>query len=272
MNKCAELLKAFKRWISNYGLLHDVALPDEQRVAEYFGLDPNSAFRLLKELELDGYCRRRACDGQLIVAVQDWSQSAPLVSSLPAALYKAFHQEDVTIDMIGFTGETFWASFKGLLEKVRSEEKRLRSLHIRLMVPNFKNEVAVPSVVGDPDNPSARKRQDEISKKVLTLLRSIKDLQTDDFGRHAFRVTLQIGKIDHFSPMDKSIILNRSTVLRGKYKVLQAQVMADDQLMEINDLRGFDVPLRTSTEESNVEETLEQFNTWWENLASIVEI
>jgi hypothetical protein len=271
MNKGAVLLEALKPWINNNGLFREVAFSDEQHFAEFFGLDPMSAHRRMRELELAGYCRRRS-DGKLIVAVQDWSRTAePLVDAVPVAVNEAFLQEDVTMDIEAFTGETYLAAMKEKLEKLRSGETRLRSLHIRLLVPNFKKEVAVPSVVGAPHDPSARERQDEISQDVVTLLRDIKRLQTDDYGSYAFRVKVEIGRLDYFTPWDKIFIFNGAKVLRGEYEVVQVQVSYKGRLMKINDFRGFDVAMSTSEEESVVRRTIKQFESKW-LLADVVEL
>ncbi|MCH5584776.1 hypothetical protein MK805_07295 [Shimazuella sp. AN120528] len=271
MNKGAKLRKNLQRWISSYGLFQDVAFSDEQEFARFFGLDPMSAYRRLKELRLAGFCRTRE-DGKLIVAVQDWSRTAePLVDAIPVAVNEAFQQEDVTINIEAFTGETFLEAMKEELEKLKSGKTRLRSLHIRLLVPNFKKPVAVPSVVGDPDDLRARERQDEISQDVITLLRDIKNLQTDDYGRYIFRVTVEIGRLDYFTPWDKIFVFNGRKVLKGKYEVVQVQEEYRGKLMKINDFRGFDVPMSTSEEESLVWETIKQFEDKWK-LAEVVEL
>lgn len=271
MDKGAVLREQLRRWIASYGIFQDVVFSNEQEFAAFFGLDPMSARKSLRELEYDGLCRTRR-DGKLIVAVQDWSRTAePLVDAVPVAVNEAFLQEDVTIDIETFTGETFLASMKGKLEDLRSGESKLRSLHIRLLVPNFKKEVAIPSVVGDPDDPRARERQDEISQDAITLLRDIKSLQIGDYGRYAFRVRVEIGRLDYFTPWEKIFIFNRSKVLRGNYKKVQVPVRYRGKLMKINDFRGFDVYVSASEEERTVWGTIKQFEEKWE-LADVVEL
>jgi hypothetical protein len=270
MNKGAVLQQILKSWIANNGLFHHVAFTDEQHFAKFFGLDPMSADRVLRELELAGYCRRRPSDRKLIVSVPDWLRTPePLVDAIPVAVNEAFMQEEVSIDIEAYTGETFLAAMKEKLENLRSGESKLRSLHIRMLIPNFKKEVAVPSVVGAPDDPSARERQEEISQRVITLLKDIKGLQILDYGRNAFLVRVEIGRIDYFTPWEKVFIFNGKKVLRGEYEVVQVPVSYKDRILRINDFRGFDVEMSTSTEEKVVQGAIRQFASKWE-LAEVV--
>lgn len=145
---------------------------------------------------------------------------------------------DVRLTAMGFTGETFADPLKRILQRL--SRNPLRTVSLRVLVPDFTKPIEVPGLVGADGKVSDAPRFRE------SLLRQIKDYESvlkdqvgrmADTGRGALTVEF---RVMHMSPSLKLYFINNDVVYEGVYDKLELR----------RDTRHPDVPGQSAPHES----------------------
>ncbi|MGW7412672.1 hypothetical protein [Streptomyces sp. NPDC054863] len=173
----------------------------------------------------------------------------------------AFAAREVSIRFIGYTGETLFHELYHRLEPLVSSPGQIRKVTIRILVPDFSVEMAVPSAVG-PDGAPV-----DLPEFRARVARSCRDYEQQLQG--LAEQFAMVGRVEaHFEyrrfrgiPRDKVCILNGKVVLHGLYDVTTRQ-RHHELGREIYDPKGFDTNLHVRSRKEGTVEAEETVDHW----------
>ncbi|MEV0092185.1 hypothetical protein [Streptomyces sp. NPDC050738] len=135
----------------------------------------------------------------------------------------AFSAREVTVCFFGYTGETLVSKMVSQLEQLVRNPGNTQSVTIRMMVPDFSQQMVVPARVGPDgtpqDDPVFRARLDGKCRRYRDDLQHVTD-QLAALGR----VRVEFGYRQYQGvPREKICIFNDQLVLHGRYNIATQQ-------------------------------------------------
>ncbi|WP_031479074.1 hypothetical protein [Streptomyces bicolor] len=195
--------------------------------------------------------------------------SRSLVNSrqLGSFVSEAFNARKVEISFLGYTGETLYHELYHRLEDLFDNRGPIRRVSVRMLVPDFEQEMIVPSMVGADgrpvDDPAFRDRMSARCQEFEEKLSDIAERLTAT-GRLVveceYRCYLGI-------PRDKICIFNRVQVLHGLYDL---SVRMHHRGEEYYDPKGYRTDLNvwsregTAAADQAVSTWIKHFDDLWE--------
>jgi DNA-binding transcriptional regulator YhcF (GntR family) len=193
-------------------------------------------------------------------------------------LEQAFEASAVTIDFVGFSGETLHGAISEPLDRIREGRLRPESLKLRLLVPDTSIPWSLPARVADlADSPAFRNRMHRISDRhTHALTDSVNELSEMGLVPGATAAVRTFPSV----PLFKLYVINNSHVFFGYYPVRQHVVDLDGERTPMWDLMGKDAILFHHVAESDkeamstqiVEESAAWFESVWDSVAREVEL
>lgn len=255
-------------------------IPTQDALAELHGVSRPTIQRALTRLRDDGYIgsrRGRAAE------VLDWrpgsagggaaAEADGEESNLRAHIAAAFEAPHVSVDVFSLTTQTLYEALTGPVARVKEGALAPESIRVRLLLPSPDVRLAVPIAVADPSDTRPLRRLRGLASAHATALRStFVDLAERGLVPE-LSVTLRSVRI---TPMEKLYVINKTTVLRGYYQVLNRNVSFRDEAIEIYDVKGTDAVLFPfqyderdpgSRDSRYVEESRAWFESLWSTIA-----
>ncbi|WP_328439956.1 hypothetical protein OHA71_27975 [Streptomyces sp. NBC_00444] len=217
-------------------------------------------------LSLVGYVLYDAVK-ELSSAVRVPTPSLVNSSQLGTFVRKAFLARKVEISFLGYTGETLYNELHHLLEDLSDNPGPTREVRVRMLVPDFKQEMTVPSRVGTDSRPVD---DEAFRERMSDQCRSYEE----ELSGIARRLTAT-GKLDVKCeyrcypgiPRDKICIFNRVQVLYGLYDV---SVRREHRGVEYFDPKGYRTDLNvwsgggSAAAETTVTTWIKHFDDLWD--------
>lgn len=205
------------------------------------------------------------------LAVSSRPPDRGLVNSrdLGGLVSEAFHSRKVEICFLGYTGETLYNELYHRLESLLDDPGPTKRVSIRMLIPDFGREMAVPSRVGADgrpvDYPEFRARLEAKCREYDQILSRLADRLTA-----GGRVTVQCEyRLYNGDPRDKVCIFNKELVLCGLYDVVATMSLQDPDC-EVYDPKGYNTDLSirsrkegTAAAESAVATQISHFEGVW---------
>lgn len=184
---------------------------------------------------------------------------------------RAFQQQQVTIDAYCASGETLASALAGPLVAMTAGEPRPDSVRLRLLLPDPSMALALPQVIGDPEDARPRARLREVMDNIYGSLRhSLRMLEVREVVRE---VRVEARRVA-ITPTQRVYVLNGEEVLAGHYRVQPRRVELYRDPMEIYDVLGLEGMLFRHTAvpgdqvtEAYVQQTQQWFDSLWETIA-----
>ncbi|WNM36119.1 hypothetical protein RKE30_40050 [Streptomyces sp. Li-HN-5-11] len=189
-------------------------------------------------------------------------------SQLGSFVSEAFQARRVEISFLGYTGETLYHELQHRLEELVDNLDPTRRVLVRILVPDFRRPMIVPSRVGpnaepldDPDFRGRLERQCENYDKILSGVAERLPEQRRGAVQCEYRLYPGI-------PHDKVCILNRERVLHGLYD-LSARMRLHPQGEEYYDPKGYRTELNvwsregTAAAQAAVSTWIKHFDDLW---------
>lgn len=185
-----------------------------------------------------------------------------------------FEEAGVRIDFSGYTAETLHGVIQEPLDKIRHGRLTPEAVHVRMLLSDMENPIALPSRAGSKpgDDPAVRARMASIAERHAVAIReSINELSELGLVQKAsveFRV--------HGSaPLFKLYLLNNHDLFFGFYPVIEHTVTIDKKRVPIFDPMGKDAVLfhhiadgdPDSTGSQYVAESAKWFDSVWNTIA-----
>ncbi|TGB12722.1 hypothetical protein E2651_11460 [Streptomyces sp. MZ04] len=177
-------------------------------------------------------------------------------SDLGDFVSQAFHARKVEICFLGYTGETLYNELYHRLESLLDDPGPTKRVSIRMLIPDFGREMAVPSRVGPGgrpvDYPEFRARLESKCREYDQILSGLADQLT---RRH--RVTVQCEyRLYNGDPRDKVCIFNKELAMHGLYNVVATMPLRNPDC-EVYDPKGYntDLSVRSRKEGTAAAET-----------------
>ncbi|MHC5262871.1 hypothetical protein ACYSUO_33740 [Streptomyces sp. UC4497] len=141
----------------------------------------------------------------------------------------AFSGRKVEIRFLGYTGETLVRGVDECLRRLLSDRRDVESIDIRILIPDFRQRMAVPSLVGEDRRPiddgTYRRRLEDKARDNEGMLKgAVEGLRSQ--GWPSERVLSCQYRVFHGFPRDKLVILNAESVLHGLYDVRTTRTMS----------------------------------------------
>lgn len=152
----------------------------------------------------------------------------------------AFESEAVTIDFIGFSGETLHGAMTECLDKVRIGRYRPRSVTVRMILPDTTRPWALPAMQDGADSPDFRQRHqrtiDRYTGGLTDMIDELVDHGLIDDGSVSVRV---VG----MPPLSKLYLINGTDAFFGWYAITHHKVRYEGKVIPVIDLMGKDTEL-----------------------------
>lgn len=183
-------------------------------------------------------------------------------------LEQAFESPEVTVDFMGFSGETLHGAIAEPLDRIREGLLRPQSLRLRLIVPDTSVPWAMPSRVEDfSDSPAFRERMRRISDRhVYALTDSITELAEMGLVPAAEVEVRMVPTV----PLMKLYIINHVHVFFGYYPVQEHVVDLNGEKTPMWDFMGKDATLihfvAEQDDESTSTQLVQKSTGWFENI------
>lgn len=183
---------------------------------------------------------------------------------------EAAGRDEVCIDFAGDSAETLKILLRETMRALESDPRRNRkSLHVRIVVPDLTEPIAVPCSMDYKDDPSYR---DENWRRTRLALGHI----ASELGEFASKVGLAEVSLNvrfhHLTPTVKLYLLNGSKALWALYRIERRVVSAELQQF-VWDTRGTNAPVflvsgdGTESERRQFLVLSEWFSGLWESVA-----
>ncbi|MCP4966897.1 MAG: winged helix-turn-helix transcriptional regulator, partial [bacterium] len=171
----------------------------------------------------------------------------------------AFEAEDVTIDFVGFSGETLHGALIEPLDKVRSGRYVPQSIRVRALVPDTTEPWALPCNVEDlSDNPAFRQRaQSIITTHAGALVEATHELEQLGLVPSAVAEIRVVRSVQ----LLKLYLINGVEAFYGFYPIRQRAITIDDSEHNIFDLMGKDATLFHYERTNDEDDTSSRFVT-----------
>jgi hypothetical protein len=298
------VVEALRQRISRGDLRVGAQVPTQAQLSEEYAVPRGAVRRALEVLEQEGLIKRarQGTPAEVVQAVSDRlapdAPSVPAPAGRPAAgrshrdrdaararrllprsaglelaerVARAFQREQVTIDAYCASGETLASALAGPLVAMTAGEPRPDSVRVRILLPDPSMALALPQVIGDPEDGRPRERLREVMDNIYGSLRhSLRMLEVREVVRE---VRVEARKVA-ITPTQRVYILNGEEVLAGHYRVLPRRVELYRDPMEIYDMLGLDGMLFRHTAvpgdqvtEAFVQQTQQWFDSLWETIA-----
>ncbi|MFP3991601.1 hypothetical protein U9R90_29865 [Streptomyces sp. E11-3] len=205
----------------------------------------------------------------LAVSVRPPARSMVNSRDLGGFVSEAFQARRVEICFLGYTGETLYNELYHRLERLLDDPGATKQVSIRLLIPDFGREMAVPSLVGPDgspvDYPEFRQRLAAKCQDYDQVLAGLANrISTQGRVRVACEYRLYGGE-----PTDKICIFNQELVLHGLYNV-EARMRLQNPDREVFDPKGYDTDLHvwsrkeaTAAAETAVATWIRHFDGRW---------
>ncbi|GAA0607826.1 GntR family transcriptional regulator [Kutzneria viridogrisea] len=243
-------------------------LPSRNELAKKYNVAPMTVQNALRELREEGLIVSRQGSG---VFVRERTER-PI--GLRPHIERAFEQPNVTIDFAGFSGETLHGVVQEPLDKIRIGRLTPESIHVRLLLPDPTQPMAIPCQVEDlADSPDFRKRADEIMRRhTLAIVDSVEELGSLGLVKD---VSAEI-RVHRAAPLFKLYLINNDEAFFGFYPVREHVINLGGAPRPMYDLMGKDAILfhhsatddDTSTGSQYVEQAREWFTSMWETVST----
>ncbi|MFD4524917.1 hypothetical protein ACFWP7_13540 [Streptomyces sp. NPDC058470] len=163
---------------------------------------------------------------------------------------EAFQDRKVEIRFLGYTGETLYHELHARLEGLLVDPGHTRSVSIRVLIPDFRQPMTVPSRVGSDgaplDDPDFRKRLERQCQEYEQELSAIAERLTREGP-----VTVECEyRLYPGIPRDKICLFNQKQVLHGLYNVA-ARTVPRSPDPAFYDPRGYSTDLSVWAREGN---------------------
>lgn len=289
------VVEALRQRISRGELRVGEQVPTQAQLSEEYAVPRGAVRRALELLEEEGLIKRagQGTPAEVVQSVSDrLTPDAPSTPSgshrrdaararahsprsagleLTERVARAFRSEQVTIDAYCSSGETLASALAGPLVAMTAGEPRPDSVRVRLLLPDPAGILALPQVIGDPEDARPRERLREVMDNIYGSLRhSLRMLEVREVVRE---VRVEARKVP-ITPTQRVYILNGREVLAGHYRVFPRRVELHRDPMEIYDVLGLDGMLFRHTAvpgdqvtDSYVQQTQEWFDSLWDTIA-----
>jgi hypothetical protein len=218
-------------------------LPSRAALSREFEVAPSTMQKVLRELQEEGLIEGGRGARPVVAAISAESRRGPAIDVLDEILDGVLGESEVAIDYFGFTAETLALSLAPKLDRLRAlaGAQPPREIRLRLLLPDPNAKLAVPYVVGNPDDPAPRERQAEITRnQVRSLQLTLETLRINE-PEGVFTVEI---KVVPLTPVMKLYIVNGRLALQGLYEFRDRVVpLGDGELTRIQDVFGLEAPL-----------------------------
>lgn len=241
-------------------------LPSRAELAKKYAVAPMTVQNALRELRDEGLIVSRQGSG---VFVRERTER-PI--GLRPHIERAFEQQKVTIDFAGFSGETLAGVIQEPLDKIRIGRLRPESIHVRILVPDTTQPMAIPCQVDDlSDSPAFRARATEIMRRnTLAIVDNVNELQ--ELGLIG-ETTAEV-RVHRATPMFKLYLINNEEAFFGFYPVREHVISLGGEPRAIYDLMGKDAILFhhsiTDDDTSTGSQYVDQARTWFDSMWNTV--
>jgi DNA-binding transcriptional regulator YhcF (GntR family) len=210
-------------------------LPSGNELARRYGVARMTVQQALRILRDEGLIVSRQGSG---VFVRERTTRAV---ALRPHVERAFEQPKVSIDFVGFSGETLHGVMQEPLDKIRLGQLLPEAISIRILVPDTREPWAFPCRVQDlADEPAFRDRADQISRRHTdSIVESVRELSDLGLVKAASAEVRVHGGTASF----KLYIINGSEAFFGFYPVTEHTVSLHGEPVPMYDLMGKDVTL-----------------------------
>ena len=186
-------------------------------------------------------------------------------------LETAFEADTVTVDFIGFSGETLHGAIVECLDKVRTGRYRPKSVTVRMILPDTSRPWTLPSKADGTDSPDFRQRHQRTIDRYAVGLIDIVDELVDHGLIESGSVTIRVVGAP---PLSKLYLVNGTDAFFGWYAIATHKIRHDGKTIPVVDLMGKDTELLhfasgqpDQTASLFVTESQQQFEDQW-NLAT----
>ncbi|MEU3461637.1 GntR family transcriptional regulator [Streptomyces sp. NPDC006733] len=226
-------------------------IPTQEALSRRFKVSRATVQRALDELRKDAYIDSQRGRGSYVLRASGASRPehegrshtgpGPAGVELAEHLEAAFRAPRVTLDSFSLTAETLNSAMQGPLRLIQAGElEPPQSVTVRLLLPFPGAQLAVPRLVGDPEDVRPRERLRRLAQShALGLQSSVGRLA--DLGL-VTQVSVEVRSMA-VTPVNKLYLLNGTEALFGYYKVVQRTVSYRGEDMDIYDFLGLGATL-----------------------------
>jgi DNA-binding transcriptional regulator YhcF (GntR family) len=186
----------------------------------------------------------------------------------------AFEQPDVRIDFSGYTAETLHGVIQEPLDKIRHGRLTPESVHVRMLLSDMTQPIALPSRAGEKpgDDPAVRGRMAKTAERhAMGIVDSVAELA--DLGL-VQKASADV-RVHGCAPLFKIYLINEHDLFFGYYPVVEHTVQIDKKRVPIFDPMGKDAVLFHHIADGDPEsigsqyiaETARWFNSVWSTIA-----
>ncbi|MFD3405376.1 GntR family transcriptional regulator [Kribbella sp. NPDC058693] len=118
-------------------------LPSQNELATQYGVARMTIQQALRVLRDEGLIVSRVGSGVYV------REQADQAVGLRPHIEKAFERDSVQIDFAGLTGETLLGALEEPIDRIRRGRVTPQTIHIRMLLPDFAQPIAVPARAGE---------------------------------------------------------------------------------------------------------------------------
>ncbi|MDX3214274.1 winged helix-turn-helix domain-containing protein [Streptomyces sp. ME02-6991-2B] len=251
-------------------------LPTHAELVERFDVSRATVQKAIKALEGASYVESVQGKG---VFARDWRKSAAPVRAvgtaatavsagsveLDDAIAEAFKSDDITIDAYCLTAESLNAAIVPQARRILRGQLEPSSINVRLLLARPGAHLAIPRIVGDPEDTRPLDRLSELIERHASTLRNL----LEDLGRRGVEVSVEVRTLP-ITPVAKYYLINREQALMGYYKVESNSVeLPDGETAQIYDVMGLGARLYPQGAEQRAV-CQEWFDSLWTTIAESV--
>jgi DNA-binding transcriptional regulator YhcF (GntR family) len=152
----------------------------------------------------------------------------------------AFETDAVSIDFIGFSGETLHGAMTECLDKVRTGRYQPKSVTVRMILPDTSKPWSLPSKQDGTDSPEFRQRHQRTIDRYTGGLADIVDELVEHGLVEDGSVTVRVVADP---PLSKLYLVNGTDAFFGWYAITPHKVKYDGKTIPVVDLMGKDTEL-----------------------------
>lgn len=152
----------------------------------------------------------------------------------------AFEADAVSIDFIGFSGETLHGAMTECLDKVRTGRYQPKSVTVRMILPDTTKPWSLPSKQDGTDSPEFRQRHQRTIDRYTGGLADIVDELVEHGLVEDGSVTVRVVADP---PLSKLYLVNGADAFFGWYAITPHKVKYDGKTIPVIDLMGKDTEL-----------------------------
>lgn len=262
----AQIAGALRAAIKSKKLTPGDKLPSQNELAERYGVSRMTIHHALQILRQEGLVVTKQGTGMYVRA------SVERQVGLRPHIESAFEREDVSIDFAGLSSETLRNALGEVLDKVRVERFKPKTVRLRALIVDTSQPLTLPALAETgKDDPRVRQRADRITRRsVDSLVDEVRELQEMGFVERAETEV----RTHPIAPSFKLFLLNDEEVFFGFYPVVRHTVKLGDEDAGLFDVMGKDANLFyysvTDDEASNSAQFVEQARAWWDSVWNTV--